>query len=302
MVNKPRLGWIDALRHVLALAVIFQHMTAPNRYPADVNQWIASWVPAIDGAVAGFFWLSGYFSRNGITLAGWRRQTVRLLVPYLLFGTLYGIAMVALHKTTPSDAVRSMATGTGNAPQLYFLPYLWLVSTLVGLVLAKRGKLAAAVVIALLGIAYLVLPTPTSTGPETRLLALYALAYTLGAYRARFAGRGEVIAMVVVAGLIVVGVPWRERYVDLALIALLVEGAIQLSRRVPIDRRLPGSGGVYLLHTPILNYALSILLWKVGVVGIGNVLAALIATYLLALAITITAIRMFSTRRWLLLE
>lgn len=300
--RKIPLGWMDALRHLLSLAVIFQHMPASNRYPTEVNAFISNWVPAVDGAVACFFLLSGFFANPDFRWAVLKRQVARLIMPYVLFCFLYGAALIFLHKLTVAESAWRTVSGAGVGPQLYFLPYLLLISTAANFVLSYGGKVLSAVVVIAFFVAYLAFPTAMSTGAEPRLLILYALAYAIGFYRARHAGTREIVVLLVASALGVLLFTFRSRYFDLFLILLLIEAAIQLSSRLPLPMRLPGSGGVYLLHTPLLNYAISIMLWKLGIVSIANVFASLAFTYMVALGITM-AFRHFTTRyRWLLLE
>jgi uncharacterized membrane protein len=68
------------------------------------------------------------------------------------------------------------------------------------------------------------------------------------------------------------------------------------------NRREPGSGGVYLLHTPIINFAISIALLKVGFAQWPNAILTVVCTYLLCLALTLGFIRILPKWRWMLLE
>lgn len=303
---RPSLLGIDLLRHVLTVAVIYQHMMSRSRYSEGVTETLDYWVPLVDGAVACFFMLSGYFSRPGLTGTRVVVTARRLLIPYFLFCLVYALLLGALGKLGAVEAVERTFTFAGVGPQLYFLPYLFVVSVVVTGVIdripSSLGRPLTGVFILVLFLAYLALPTERSTGPEPRLLALYALAYALGVYRARYAGSMECLAGVAAAGVAVIFLSWQQREWDLALVVLLVEGALRGSALIGRTGRLAGSGGVYLLHTPILNYGISIILLKFGIGEAANVVAALVMTYLTALAITLVVIRAMPRLRPYLLE
>lgn len=299
---NPPLGWIDVLRHLLSLAVIFQHMSSANRYPAELNVYISNIVPALDGAVACFFLLSGFLAHSDFSWRTLTAQARRLLLPYILFCVLYGTILVLLNKLTIAQVAWRTVSGSGVGPQLYFLPYLFLIWTAINYVLSKGGKFLAAFVLLGLFCAYLAISTPSSTGPEPKLLILYALAYTIGYYRARYAGKWEIALVTAMASLGVMLISFQSRYFDLALIILLLEAVVLLSRKEPLPMRLPGSGGVYLLHTPLLNFAISTILWKLHVISVANIFVTMALTYLAALAITLAFRQVTKRYRWLILE
>lgn len=304
-MRTPLVG-VDVLRHLLTLAVIYQHMPSRARYSEAVNAHIAHWVPLIDGAVACFFLLSGFFSRPGMTSERVVRQARRLLLPYLIFSLAYAVIQAAIGKLDIGTGLIRTITAAGAGPQLYFLPYLFLISVAVELLLDRvpptyRRAATRGLVLTLFA-AFLSLPTPSSTGPELRLLALYALAYTLGVYRARHAQDWESLAAAGIALVALALLPWQVRLWDLAAIILLSEIAIRVSRLIGRSPRLPGSGGVYLLHTPILNYAISAALLKVGLHDLANVYGAMLVTYAVALVMTLILIRLAPAVRPYILE
>lgn len=297
---------VDALRHCLTLAVIFQHMPSRTSYSDATNAAMAHWVPLVDGAVACFFLLSGYFSRPGMTRERIIQMARRLLIPYFLFCLAYAVLLVGLGKIDVSTAIVRTVTFAGVGPQLYFLPYLFLVSLVVTVAIDRiapeHGRAATRVLILLFFLAYLALPTANSTGPAVRLLALYGLAYTVGVYRARYAGNVECLAAVLIALAALALIPWTRREWDLALIVLVSEAALRSSAWISRAVRLPGSGGVYLLHTPILNYAIAMVLLRLGIREFANVFLALALTYIVALGLTLVTIRVLPRLRPYLLE
>ena len=55
---------IDILRHLFSFAVILQHMTSVSRYTVETNKKLASVIDLVDGAVIGFFFISGYLFKQ----------------------------------------------------------------------------------------------------------------------------------------------------------------------------------------------------------------------------------------------
>lgn len=123
-----RIGTLDVLRHLFAVAVIFQHMPSKTRYSPELNRTIGELVSYVDGAVLGFFLISGLLSSSGSGNASFfasaRRQAWRLLLPFTLFSLLYGVLLTALGKSSLEDGLWRLLTLQGSGPQLYFLPYL----------------------------------------------------------------------------------------------------------------------------------------------------------------------------------
>lgn len=68
------------------------------------------------------------------------------------------------------------------------------------------------------------------------------------------------------------------------------------------QKRAKGSGGGYLLHTPIVNFTISILLTKLGVVQLQNVFVSVALTYVFYLAVFIVFMKVLPKYRWIILE
>ena len=307
-------GGLDLLRHLFILAVIFQHMLSPTRYSIELNAFIATTSTYIDGAVAGFFLISGFFSKK-LALTRWSEVTSlgirfanRLLVPYLLFSVIYGVLLVSLGKMTLVDAIERTVTFAGVGPQLYFLPYLFLISVSVAVYEAITSRtsnfqfLALAGACAVIGTWSFLVPIKISTGPEPLLLPFYAAAYLLGVVTAR--SRNPIFPglLGISAAAVLVFAEPASRAFDSALVVLLFSASLFASRMKLLQRRFPGSGGVYLLHAPIVNHALSTVLVTLGIIGMANLFAAIIATYIITLLATLMVIRFSPRLRGLLLE
>lgn len=137
---------VDLLKHILAICVIIQHIHSNSRYSDATNNKIAQVVILVQGAVLAFFLVSGYFfhlKREAsivITLSKHaRRYGKRLLVPFIIFSVINAIALLAIGKTSAHGWIREILIGHGTGPQMYFLPFLFLV-ILVGSVVQIVGS------------------------------------------------------------------------------------------------------------------------------------------------------------------
>jgi fucose 4-O-acetylase-like acetyltransferase len=297
---------IDILRHILALAVILQHM-ASSRYTAETYQNLLSAVNWIDGAVIGFFFISGFlFKPKDNPLTYIKTQTTRLLLPFLLFSCLYTIALTLLKKTTLLQGLTSTLHLQGAGMQLYFLPLLLLVtatSALLSKAIPPRLHLPIQfAVLPILTFICLSLPTHSSTGPDPKLLPLYWLAFLLGnLHQLTLKFRYHSILIIsLITTLLLIGLK-DPRFFDLAGFIILFSSLHQLSSFLPYHR-LPGSGGIYLLHTPVINFTVSTALQKLGLIETPNIYLSVILTYLFCLASTLFLIRQWPQHKWLLLE
>jgi hypothetical protein len=297
---------IDILRHILAIAVILQHM-ASSRYTPETHQNLLSTVNWIDGAVIGFFFISGFLFRpkdNPLTYI--KKQTTRLLVPFLLFSSLYTIALTLLKKATLLQGITRTLLLQGAGMQLYFLPILLLVTATTALLSkAIPARFHLPIQLASLPILTLIclsLPTSTSTGPDHRLLPLYWLAFLLGTLHQHTLKSRHyfTIIIILITTLLLIGLK-DPRFFDIAGFITLFTILHHLAQYLP-TYRLPGSGGVYLLHTPVINFTISILLQKLTITETPNIYLSVILTYLFCLATTLFLIRQWPQHKWLLLE
>lgn len=216
----------------------------------------------------------------------------------------------ALGKADIRQELIRLLTLQGSGPQLYFLPFLLLVWLFWRslLDLARLARLPSAVALSAGIIALLVLavrfPTAAATGSERPLLLLYAAAYGLGRVSQPLfrADHGAALLLAAAAVPLAFGGQIDPRLADLAGMCLLAAGACELHKRdVLRGISVPGSGGVYLMHTPIMNHAISTLLFFVGIASGCNVFATVILTYGLCVTMTLTAIgRWPQLRPWLL--
>ena len=229
-----------------------------------------------------------------------------MLIPFFLFSLCYMLLLTVLGKATLWEGLIATVTLHGSGMQLYFLPYLFFITVFYAIAIDNSSlKIRTPINIIALNMLLLfcmLYPTSSSTGSEYKLLPFYFASYIFGLiYRATLDQRYQslgVLALIIL--LILVGMI-DPRFFDLAGIIALFKFVHHIDRFLP-DRRLPGSGGIYLLHTPIINYTISILLMRLGVVQGVNILMSVFITYIVCLFITLVFIRFLPKYRWLLLE
>lgn len=308
-----RLGGIDLLRQVLAIAVIWQHSKSHSRFTPDVNHAIDQISAYCEGAVMGFFIISGFFAKScsGKSWAHVRDviedHAKRLLIPYLIFSLVYAFALAALGKADFRLSLFDTITLRGGSMQLYFLP--WLFFVVAGYFLFSKAISRPWVYT--LGFILLFALTqffisPGSTGSDWRLLPLYALSFALG----RFFKQSKKAedkpfswpAVLMLIGLLLYG--YRDaRFFNLFLAAALFLCAWKVSYLGWLyGRSFPGSGGVYLLHTPLVNFTISSGLLILGVAGYMNFAITVLLTYAACLVVTLGANYMFPSFKHFWLE
>jgi hypothetical protein len=299
--------------------VVIQHTHSSARYSTGTNARLEQLGFLVQGAVFTFFLISGYFFRvrtkqdkHSTLLVYLEGLSKRLLVPFVFLSAANAVAMIALQKVTAGEVVTRFATLRGVGPQMYFLPFLFVISFAVaiiqvGLHLSHRSEtivlLGMAAVLTLIGLHY---PTMAATGADYRLLPLYLLMFLTGRLLS-MAPMPAVLArhQLCLPGIIILifgcfGIlDFRFYYAALAVVAF--EFSRWVSRFLP-NRRAPGSGGVYLLHTPVLNYAISIGLLRFGIAQFSNAMASVALTYVLCLTMTVIFIKALPAHRSLLLE
>lgn len=299
---------IDLLRHLFALAVIAQHMASASRYSPATNQGLTLFADWVDGAVLGFFLISGFLFKVPDSLPAYcKKQSVRLLVPFFLFSTIYASALAALGKADLAAGLKDTVLLRGAGMQLYYLPELLLVGTVVATLHALfrdlgRSRLFPYSLALLACLAAIALPTGPSTGPDLRLLPLYLLAFLIGNVIRQFDQERLRFRATLLAGVVAAIVGFVDhRFFDLAGVVILLGVFLVIFSRLS-GRRVPGSGGVYLLHTPIVNFAVSTFLLKLSIGEGANIALSVLATYAICLGFTLLLAKFCPRHRWLMLE
>lgn len=297
---------IDALRHIFAIAVIAQHMASASRYSMATNLELARIVDWVDGAVIGFFLVSGFlFKRQASVSNYYLKQSRRLLVPFFFFSVIYAVALAALNKGSLSDGLLKTVELVGAGMQLYYLPYLLLVTAAFATVESRLNKHRIVLLFLLTFVAFLIAllnPTQSSTGSDYRLIPYYIGSFLIGTIVAEQTkqGKGFSTTILISFAAALVGI-MDHRFFDLAGVVFLLGLILLSTSRLP-NIRIPGSGGTYLLHTPLLNFAISTILLKMSIGQGVNIICTIILTYMICLAFTAVVIYYFPKYRWLILE
>jgi hypothetical protein len=308
-IKQKRYGAIDLAKHLLALFVIFQHMTSLSRYSQETNLFIANIVTYINGAVIGFFMISGFF----FNISGSLKSSIikifkRTMIPFFVFSIIYAFLLFLLGKGSLTIGLLNTIKLHGASMQLYYLPYLFGIYTFYQIFLRispNRHYLITCALIIFSALS-LLLQTDSATGSDPNLMPLYSLAFGIGLFMKKLKNQNTKfpysISLLAALMLLFIG-NFDYRFYHLTAILLLLAFTYYISDKYPFfDIHFPGSGGVYLLHTPIINFSLSTLLMMIGISEITNLLFSFIATYILTLIFTLTFTKLFPNYRFLLLE
>ena len=296
-----RYGGIDALRHLFAVWVIILHSWSASRYPSEMRQGYEALTEMVGGAVFGFFLITGFFLRPRDDFRRYSADKARrLIVPYLLFSAIYGVAAIVLHGQPVLPLFIKTLILSGTSMQLYFLPYLFLAD--VGAValfswVVVPSKLAVFGLLALATALALAFPTPHSTGPGPQLMVFYVVGLLAGMLIAR---GGAGISLALCGAATVLGVSVDPRFLDAGLVIVLFAIFRIFSGLFP--PQLPGSGAVYLLHTPVLNFAVSTALLSIGIGSWWNLGTTVALTCVICVAFAVALVSYAPSLRKLLLE
>jgi fucose 4-O-acetylase-like acetyltransferase len=126
------------MRGICIIAVVLTHVIPKNDITADYDVWIQN---LINIAVAGFIFLSGYFTNiikaSESSVKYVKQRIIRLLPPYILWSIFYIIISVLYGKYYSFlDLLKVLAFGKAAGPLYYLLILFWL--TLFTPLVAKR--------------------------------------------------------------------------------------------------------------------------------------------------------------------
>ena len=218
--SQHRMAWLDALRAVAALLVVYAHLSHYLlRGARDVS---AEWLHAGTAGVMLFFLVSGYIvpaslERHGNLRAFWISRLARLLPLYVVV-TVLVIAVLPVdpylsaHPVTAAVAHATMLTHLLGVPLV--TPVFWtltfemafylIVSALFALG-RHRASGAIAVTLAVVAVAGAPLSPGTFVGPVAAVVALIAGLAALTSGRRGLELAGAVLLLVFAAGLLLGG-------------------------------------------------------------------------------------------------
>jgi fucose 4-O-acetylase-like acetyltransferase len=287
-----RLPFIDALKGLAILGVLFTHMAFTTRFDAAALAHIRLLQTLSGWCVLAFFFASGVLhghadaERDLKSFA--RRRAIRLLIPCAAFTWLNKLLLLAAKAggLLGADAAPSLATPADiaafvfvpAAPQFYFLAHLFLIAVIVHALLKIRlvaHPLAPWILAALLLQSYMLLPLDRPHGKALTQLPLYAAAYLTGFAFARSRGAEtrdgtfQYAGIAIFAGDIAIAAPAHPQLLH-ALVPLAFAALAPLlpTRIFSVPAALgKKSGAIYAWHAPIVMTALSIVLVKASLTG-----------------------------------
>lgn len=298
---------IDLLRHLFAVAVIVHHMRSETRYSDATNALAMDTAGWVAGAVAGFFLISGFLYKQPESVSTALAKNARkLLVPYAVFSALYAWVLAMLGKMALGSTLAYAVTLHGaGVPQLYFLLFLFLILSVQAIVGFRPERRTLAFFAYALGVlaAALAIRFPKVNGAYFQLLPFYGTAFLVGMVdRWLFETATHRTAKMVLLGVGLGALGWIDAgFWHLGTVAVLIALVLSVSPHLP-ERRIPGSGAVYVLHAPILNYAVSIALGRLGLHEVSNLVASVAVTFFLCVALA-WMVRSYASRwSWLIFE
>jgi len=223
------------------------------------------------------------------------------MLPFFTFSMLYTIILSFLGKIQLIDGLLSTITFRGEGMQLYFLPYLLLVTithAYIDTYFLKQRLQFISILIILLIIISFIFKSPSPTGSDLNNIQYYWCAYTIGVFikiNNKFIYLITLIMILSAFGL------FDNRFITMSGIVIIFLFTLWISRFLP-NKRLPGSGGVYLLHTPIVNFIVSTLLYRISVYNVANIILSVIITYLLCILISLIIKNKFPSVKDVILE
>lgn len=293
-MHGKRIAELDIVRGMAIFGVLVLHSSFEGRFTRDTLAVQAIMARFFDWAVLAFFFSSGCLHDRlvpfTITL---KKRWVSLLVPFFLYNALYNSCFVAIdslglvHKGDFKVNADLLAAGLFRSPafQLYFLPYLFIVS--IGVcalekLIPRRYGWVYLVLSALVLAFYLDRGYPeASYGPELDKLPLYLAAFLIGVVGGPFFKKPVAWPWVMVAALVValgVIVFLQFREVSL-LVPPLVVGVAGAARWIRESKPLLSlgamSGSIYVWHTPVMLPAITTLFAYVGVPSLFNLFGSI---------------------------
>lgn len=202
-----------------------------------------------------------------------------------------------------SSAIFQILTFHGVGPQLYFLPYLlliWMLWAVIS-VIVRDGKFWVIIIL----FSFLLcqkFPILGSTGSNIRLLPFYFFGFGVGVLMGSKMKQLGFIPVLLIALSLLAGC-FDARFSDFGLVLCLLLLARSLDYSGFLSgKSFPGSGGIYLLHTPVTNYAFVTLFLLCGIKGLPNLLFSVLFTYVFCLFSSCFIIKYFPRFKIYILE
>jgi len=295
---------IDIYKHILAVFVIILHMTS-SRYSESFLIELRDIQTLVDGAVAGFFLISGYYFYKEVSFKSLMlKKLKRLILPYFIFSIIYTFILVLLEKGDFLTGIINTISFHGGSMQLYFLPYLFIVIIIYWIYFKFISNYYTNILFVLLLVFFCYFfPVLGSSGSNYLQIPFYMLAFLVGVFYKQLTlnkFKNSIYLASLLIFLIIFGIK-DSRFYDLGFILLLFHMFLVFGELLP-KYRLPGSGAIYLLHTPILNFFFSVLLQKFGIKDFNNFILSVLFTYIFSLLLVYLLFKYLKRYKWIILE
>lgn len=285
-MSGERVKEIDLLRWISILAVVVHHGLSQSRHSRETIEAVNSLRSMLGWCVPAFLSISGVFAdRNQPLVRFLSSRALRLLVPFVCVSAISYVGMLVVSsfvdlagatnaELDPHLFIVKLVFLSGYGPQMYFLPYLFLVAVICrGLFrwLGPGGTVLALAVILSWQCAAWVVPRGL-LGPGLDKLVPFALCFALGRWLFPLVSSDPVGALVrtgvvTVAAAVAswtMAVVWPIDIVVPLWLFLLLRST-RMADLIPARILRLNSGAVFLWHAPILLMGTSVVLDRLGI-------------------------------------
>jgi peptidoglycan/LPS O-acetylase OafA/YrhL len=312
MTKGGRISELDLLRGVAIVGVLVLHSSFEGRFTKETMEVQAIMARLFDWAVLAFFFSSGFLHDRSAPFAiTLKKRIVSLLVPFFLYNLFYNLCFFGIeavgwpHAVVIDMGLKSLGAILFQSPafQLYFLPYLFMISIGVsGLEkLCRRfyqcGYFSIFVLILMF---YLKQGYPKmSHGSDYINLPMYLAMFLIGLVsRPFFEKPFDKLWMILTALCVVLSIRVIFQFCVVSLLVppllLALAGAIPVIRRLKLLLYIGEmSGSIYLWHTPLILPAISRLLTCCGIPSLLNLLGSLILSLIICMLLRLGLDAMF---------
>jgi peptidoglycan/LPS O-acetylase OafA/YrhL len=306
VTKSHRIPELDILRGFGILGVLVIHSSFDGRFSRETMAIQTIMARLFDWAVLAFFFSSGFLHDRSIPFyVTLRKRFLSLLVPFFIYNIFYNLCFFAIgalgeeQKGLLEVSLGSLGADLFRSPafQLYFLPYLFLISVgISGLDKLCQGHYAWGYFAVFVSVAvyYLTQGYPqTSHGAAGRNLPMYLVMFLIGVVSRPHMEKAQSKPWLLLGGLIVmlsVLVIFRFYPASLFIPPLATAGAgtIQVIRQSKCLLYLGNiSGSIYVWHTPLILPAITRLLAWGGTPSLVNLFGSITLT--LAICIILRA-------------
>jgi peptidoglycan/LPS O-acetylase OafA/YrhL len=312
MTKDKRISELDILRGAAIFGVLVIHSSFEGHFTEETMALQAIMSRLFDWAVLAFFFSSGFMHDISASFAvTLKKRTLSLLVPFFLYNVFYNLcffwveAMGWSHVGGSDTNSKSIGGFFLWSPafQLYFLPYLFMISIGVSgmeKLIQRRYKWGYFAIFFLVMIFYLDHGYPeASHGADFRNLPMYLAMFMIGVISRPFIKEPFSNPLLIVVVLVaVLGILVFSRFCEASLLVppllTAMAGAISTIRQSKLFLCLGNmSGSIYVWHTPLILPAISRLLAYGGVPSLLNLFGSIVLTLAICILLRLGLDAMF---------